>query len=695
MNDEVKTRQSLIAELAAARQQIAGLEAARSELQTVELALRESEDRFRIALQNSNIVVYNQDQDLRYTWIYNPLLGFTPEGILGKTDADLLLPEDAAPLEKIKRRVLETGTGVRETVRTTIAGEAYFYDLTIEPLCDEVGNAIGVTGASRDITERKRVEQSLQMQSHSLGERVKELNCLYGMSRLRERPGVSLAEIFQGTAELIPPAWQYPEITSARVIVDGQAFRTENYEEESPCHQSADIVVHGQVCGTVQVCYVETPRLGDLRKADERNEGPFLKEERSLLDAISERLGRITEHMRAEQEYQAMMRTAIDGFWLCDTQGNILDVNDALCYMLGYTREELLALTIPEIEEAESPEEVARHIETIVERGHDQFESRLRRKDGRVVDIEASVSYMDAVRGRFFAFFRDITDRKWGEALLQSARDELELRVQERTAELYKGHQREQVLNALLRLSMEDISLDEQLERALDELLSIPWLPMQPQGGIFLVVGGAISDPPVLELRAHRGLSSAAQATCRRVDFGQCLCGRAAASGDLLFAEPGDDRHEIQHEGPDPYSHYCVPILSGNRSIGTIVLYLEQGYPRDAHQEEFLRAVAQTMAGIIERKRVEEALRQSEQQLLALNEQLAGYGRKLEHDVAERTREIEQRRQVAESLRDMLAVLNSDRPLDEILSHIVLVAGRLLGSDTSAIYRLVRARRGL
>jgi signal transduction histidine kinase len=118
-----------------------------------------------------------------------------------------------------------------------------------------------------------------------------------------------------------------------------------------------------------------------------------------------------------------------------------------------------------------------------------------------------------------------------------------------------------------------------------------------------------------------------------------------------------------------------------------MVLYLEEGHPRDEEQEEFLYAVSRTLAGIIERKRVEEALRQSEGRLRELNEQLEDYGRELEQKVAERTREIEQRRQVAESLRDILAVLNSNRPLDRILGHIVTEARRLLGSDTSAIYR--------
>ena len=118
----------------------------------------------------------------------------------------------------------------------------------------------------------------------------------------------------------------------------------------------------------------------------------------------------------------------------------------------------------------------------------------------------------------------------------------LELRVEERTADLNRGHQRERVLNALLRLSMEDISLDEQLERSLDEILSVSWLPVQPQGGIFLVDKDAPSGVGKLELRAQRGLNKVQQVACQRVSFGQCLCGRAAASRELLFADHGDER---------------------------------------------------------------------------------------------------------------------------------------------------------
>jgi GAF domain-containing protein len=103
---------------------------------------------------------------------------------------------------------------------------------------------------------------------------------------------------------------------------------------------------------------------------------------------------------------------------------------------------------------------------------------------------------------------------------------------------------------------------------------------------------------------------------------------------------------------------------------------------------ENARLYAEMKREASERRRSEEALRESEQELRRLNERLEDYSRNLEQKVAERTHEIERRQRVAESLRDILAILNSNRPLDEVLSYIVAEAGRLLDSDTSAIYRL-------
>lgn len=129
--------------------------AERKHAQTVRL---ESEERFRVALAAAPIVVFNQDRDLRYTWIGNPKMGFHVEDAIGRTDEELLGKEAAAPLMAIKRRVLESGVGERKEVQLGGQGQGRWFSLMAEPLRDTAGEIAGITGAAENITERKRLE---------------------------------------------------------------------------------------------------------------------------------------------------------------------------------------------------------------------------------------------------------------------------------------------------------------------------------------------------------------------------------------------------------------------------------------------------------------------------------------------------------------------------------------------------------
>ncbi len=115
--------------------------------------------------------------------------------------------------------------------------------------------AEGIVYLALDITERKRAEEALKQRTHDLGERIKELNCLYGVSNLVEKPGATLEEIIQGTLDLIPPSWQYPEITCARVILNDQVYKTDNFEE-TEWKQARDIIVNNEQVGSLEVYYV-------------------------------------------------------------------------------------------------------------------------------------------------------------------------------------------------------------------------------------------------------------------------------------------------------------------------------------------------------------------------------------------------------------------------------------------------------
>ena len=126
-----------------------------------------------------------------------------------------------------------------------------------------------------------------------------------------------------------------------------------------------------------------------------------------------------SEQKRAVEEYRTILHTTMDGFWITDMQGRFLEVNDSYSWMIGYCRDELLTMRIQDVEAVERPKEIAQRIQKIMEVGGDRFETRHRCKDGRIIDIEISVNYMEVGGGRMFVFLRDITERKLAEEALR------------------------------------------------------------------------------------------------------------------------------------------------------------------------------------------------------------------------------------------------------------------------------------
>ena len=151
----------------------------------------------------------------------------------------------------------------------------------------------------RQIGERKKAEEALRERTHDLAERVKELNCLYYISSLREKPDIPLDEIIQNVVNFIPSSWQYPENTCSRIILGDKKYKTPNFKE-TEWRQANDIFMHGERAGTLEVYYFE--------EKPEMDEGPFLREERALINAVSERLGRIIERIRVEEQIKSSLK---------------------------------------------------------------------------------------------------------------------------------------------------------------------------------------------------------------------------------------------------------------------------------------------------------------------------------------------------------------------------------------------------
>jgi len=148
----------------------------------------------------------------------------------------------------------------------------------------------------------------------------------------------------------------------------------------------------------------------DMNWAAVMNNGDLLY---TLINSVD-----ITERKQAEEKQLAIIKTALDGFWICNMQGKFLEVNDSYCKMTGYTREELLKMSIKDIEATENPEQISQRIKKIVAQGSDRFETQHKQKDGKLIDIEISVNYFNTGEGQMFIFVRDITERKKQEQAL-------------------------------------------------------------------------------------------------------------------------------------------------------------------------------------------------------------------------------------------------------------------------------------
>ncbi len=171
--------------------------------------------------------------------------------------------------------------------------------------------------------------------------------------------------------------------------------------------------------------------------------------------------------------------------------------------------------------------------------------------------------------------------------------------------ELRTERDTQQILRNILNLALENISLDEKMDRTLELLFDIPWLKFERKGSVFLADEGT----RVLRLLSKRYLSPILAEKCREVPFGRCLCGKAAAGGELVFHAHMDERHETRFDGIQDHGHYCQPIVSAKGVIGLLNLYVSPGYTPSTIEAPFLRAIADTLAGIIEREQAEMAQR--------------------------------------------------------------------------------------
>jgi len=277
------------------------------------------------------------------------------------------------------------------------------------------------------ITERKRIE-------HQVRERIKELNAFYGLAEITEREGISLDKLYQELANILPKSWQYPDIACSRIVIGDSEFRTENFKE-SAWKQSAPVKVHGSAVGKIDVGYLE--------KRPEEDEGPFLKEERLLIDAIAERIGHITERKRAEaalreseDKFRGLYESSRDALMTLEPPSwAFTSGNPATVAMFRAKNEEDFISHAPwqlsperQPDGRASDEKAREMIETAMREGSHFFEWTHKRIDGEKFPATILLTRMELAGRRFLqATVRDITVFRQAEKLVERLNQQNEL----------------------------------------------------------------------------------------------------------------------------------------------------------------------------------------------------------------------------------------------------------------------------
>jgi PAS domain S-box-containing protein len=272
-----------------------------------EKALRESEELYRLIAENTVDAIWVMDLDMRFTWVNRAverITGYTRDEWTGSRLAEHTTPDNFELMAEMVRNSMDLEAPSEGTVFETTIIHKDGHDVPVEissrMIFDERGNPLELQGVTRDITERKRAEKQLQKRTRTLRERVKELRALHRVAHLSGDHDRPLDEVLQDLVDVLSVSWQWLQVTTARVELEGAVYEAGETEGPPVARQSAAITVDGEKIGQVEVRYHE--------ERPEQDEGPFLAEERALIDAVSLAIGQTVERRRTRQEREVLAR---------------------------------------------------------------------------------------------------------------------------------------------------------------------------------------------------------------------------------------------------------------------------------------------------------------------------------------------------------------------------------------------------
>jgi len=562
-----------------------------TERKTAEMALR----KLSVAVEQSpvSIVITDTAGDIEYVNSkFTDVTGYAREEVVGKNSrvlkSGMNKPEK---YEELWETILSGRSWQGEYLNKKKNGEVFWESASISPILDAKGEISHFIEVKEDISERKKTELMVTRFGRILDDSLNEIY-MFDAETLkfvlvnaggRSNTGYSMDE-FRGMTPLdLKPSFTMESFLNLlEPLRNGSEEKiqfTTAHRRKDGSFYDVDVYLQASIEDTSMVYVAMILDITERRRA----EAGLMKSRQSLAEA--QRIARL-------------------GNWEWNIVANELRWSDEIYRIFGLDSEEFsvtyeffLGIVHPDDREL-----VDRSVnEALHGRKPYLIDHRIVMSDSTIRIVhEAGEVFFDQYGKpvRMVGTIQDITEHKIAEERITRA------------------YQQQGILKEILQMSLENIPFAEVLDRTLEKILSIEWLPIKRRGAIFL------SDGETLDLKSHRGFSREIIASCASVPYGRCICGLAAEKGSLQFAASLDERHVIRYEGIMPHGHYCVPIKSGKKILGVINLYVDEGHHRDRKQEEFLEAVADTMAGIIERIRAEEALLQAKLNAEGTNKRL-------------------------------------------------------------------------
>jgi PAS domain S-box-containing protein len=397
-----------------------------TERKAVEEALRITRENLELAIKGADLGTWDwniKTGALTCNDRYMEMLGYRPDEVQPHLRAweKLVHPEDLPAVMAVLNAHLDRKTPLFETeyrLRHKSGEWVWVLDRGKVIARDAEGQPMRACGTHLDITARKQAEEELQFRNVLLS--TQQEVSIDGILVVDEEARIlsynrRFIEMWGLPTKLVEDKVDEPVLHFvAAQLVDSRAFLQwvqHLYKHKKETSRDELLLADGRVFDRYSA-----PMFG----AEERYYGRVW-----YFRDITERKKAEAALRESEERNKTIIRTAMDGFWLTDLQGRLLEVNDAYCKMSGYSSAELAGMSISDLEATETPADTAAHMQTIMALGEERFETLHRRKDGSIITVEASVQYKPVEGDRMVAFLRDITERKQAEEKIIRQREEL------------------------------------------------------------------------------------------------------------------------------------------------------------------------------------------------------------------------------------------------------------------------------